>query len=63
MKFEDPPVVPWFPTSMREVGLIGKKIEAAGSFHQDHPFFTDKEYKKRREEIAAIAHAHKFPDE
>lgn len=48
---------------MREVGLIGKKIEAAGSFHQDHPFFTDKEYKKRREEIAAIAHAHKFPDE
>jgi len=48
--------IPWFPRKIRDIDHFSAKILAAGGdLESDHPGFSDKEYRKRREEIAQIA--------
>lgn len=48
--------VPWFPRHISDIDKFSAKILAAGGdLESDHPGFKDKEYRKRREEIAQIA--------
>lgn len=59
-----PAEVPWFPTRLADFDHIGKRVLGAGDGIQDtdHPGFNDKEYRKRRAEIAQAALAYKVAD-
>jgi hypothetical protein len=50
------PEVPYFPVHIMDLDNIGKKTlgEGDGIQEVDHPQFRDKEYIKRRDEIAKI---------
>jgi len=50
------PEVPYFPVHIMELDRLGKKTlgEGTGIQEVDHPQFRDKEYMKRRDEIAAL---------
>jgi len=56
--------VPWFPTKIEDFDYIGKRIlgEGDGIQEADHPGFRDKEYRKRRQEIAQLALEYKVKD-
>ena len=56
--------VPWFPTKIDDFDFIGKRIlgEGDGIQEADHPGFRDKEYRKRRQEIAQLALDYKVKD-
>lgn len=51
------PSVPWFPTSLFDLDLIGKDTLCEGDGIQmvDHPGFSDKAYKERRQQIIDVA--------
>jgi len=60
------PEVPYFPTHILDLDKIGKQTigEGEGGIQEvDHPQFRDKEYIKRRDEIAAISMAYSMADE
>lgn len=59
------PEVPYFPIHIMDLDKIGKKTlgEGDGIQEVDHPQFRDKEYIKRRDEIAAISMAYSMADE
>lgn len=48
---------PWFPLNLSDFDHIGKRIlsEGDGIQDSDHPGFRDEAYRKRRDEISAIA--------
>ena len=58
------PEVPWFPTQVEDFVHIGKKIlsEGEGIQEADHPGFRDPTYRKRRDEITAIALGYDLKD-
>jgi len=48
--------VPWFPMNIRDLDLTTDTLDGgAALINQDHPGFSDLEYRKRREEIVAAA--------
>ncbi|KAM3143449.1 hypothetical protein pb186bvf_004510 [Paramecium bursaria] len=52
------PVVPWYPKDTYDLRTIGKIMEVKEEVNNDHPQFSDPEYRKRREEIAKVSQAH-----
>ena len=60
----DAPIVPWFPTKISDFDFIGKKCLNLGDGYDlvDHPTFSDPVYRKRREEISAVAFTYKMSD-
>lgn len=51
------PEVPWFPTQIEDFEHIGKRVltEGDGIQEADHPGFRDPVYRKRRDDITALA--------
>lgn len=48
--------IPWFPRNIKDLDLFNHQVlEAGGELQSDHPGFSDKEYRSRREMIAEIA--------
>jgi phenylalanine-4-hydroxylase len=59
----DSKIVPWFPRHISDLDAISNRVidgGEGGELQADHPGFTDKEYKKRRMELADIAMSYKF---
>ncbi|PFH36544.1 aromatic amino acid hydrolase AAH2 [Besnoitia besnoiti] len=55
-----PKDVPWFPRSVEDLdGLASHTLEASKDLEADHPGFHDAVYRKRRQEIAALAQNHR----
>lgn len=56
-----PKPVPWFPTSVQELGSCIKDViesdESGGLISEDHPGFNDATYIRRRHEIAEAANS------
>jgi phenylalanine-4-hydroxylase len=49
-------IVPWFPRKLNDLDTFADKVFTYGSeLDADHPGFKDEEYRRRRQEIAAIA--------
>ncbi len=56
-----PPVVPWFPTSVRDIDSFSTKtLDAGAELEADHPGFQDKEYRERRRRIVENAATYKL---
>ena len=57
--------MPWFPTQISDLDLIGKKLlqKGSGITDVDHPGFRDPEYMDRRELIAQISSSYSMADE
>jgi hypothetical protein len=56
--------VPWFPTKVSDFDLIGRRVLAPGQGIEivDHPSFSDKVYRKRRDYITSVALSYKTSD-
>ncbi|CAD8049191.1 unnamed protein product [Paramecium primaurelia] len=54
------PVVPWYPRNQNDLKSLGLLMIVDEENNQDHPQFTDEQYRKRREEIAKISQEHIF---
>ena len=55
--------VPWFPRHISELDTIANKtMDAGADLQSDHPGFNDPIYRKRREELAALAIQYKWSD-
>lgn len=56
-----PQVVPWYPTSLRDIDSFSTKtLDAGAELESDHPGFSDQEYRERRRNIVANASTYKF---
>lgn len=56
-----PQVVPWFPTSIRDIDNFSTKtLDAGAELDSDHPGFKDIEYRERRRKIVENASTYKF---
>ena len=58
-------LVPWFPANLKDLDHCVDEIgggEEGGLVSPDHPGFNDKEYLKRREEIAEQANSYRYGD-
>jgi len=52
--------VPWFPSNIRDLDLTQETLDGGdGLINEDHPGFTDKEYKIRRKELAAVTESYR----
>lgn len=62
MNISKPIPIPWFPRTVSDLNSIGKTLIKArdDEANQDHPQFTDKEYRKRRDFIADVSHNYKM---
>jgi phenylalanine-4-hydroxylase len=55
-----PPVVPWFPSTIRDIDQFSTKtLDAGTELEADHPGFRDKEYRERRRKIVENAATYK----
>ena len=59
MLFLDEKIVPWFPKHLSDLDKVANRVIDAGSdggdLQSDHPGFTDKVYRDRRRQLAALA--------
>jgi phenylalanine-4-hydroxylase len=61
VKHIPPRTVPWFPTSLKELDEARTTLDGGTALiSDDHPGFTDEEYKARRSQIVRNAAQHKF---
>jgi len=55
--------VPWFPVNIRDLDLTCDTLDGGTALiNEDHPGFTDTEYRRRREEIVSAAKAYRHGD-
>lgn len=55
--------VPWFPRSRKDLDTSALEILDAGvELQSDHPGFHDKDYRQRRDKLAAAARAYRYGD-
>lgn len=53
--------MPWFPRTNEDLNEIGKVLlDVKDEVNKDHPQFSDKEYRKRRDYIANVALQYKM---
>lgn len=52
--------VPWFPQTKEDINCLGKNIMKGDGLNLDHPGFTDKAYRQRREKIAETGEGYKM---
>lgn len=58
------PIVNWFPMNLKDIDENAGVLQVPeDGLNQDHPAFTDKEYKKRRGEIAELSINYKSSQE
>eukprot|EP00928_Gymnodinium_smaydae_P086917 TRINITY_DN71303_c0_g1_i1.p1 TRINITY_DN71303_c0_g1~~TRINITY_DN71303_c0_g1_i1.p1 ORF type:complete len:478 (+),score=98.34 TRINITY_DN71303_c0_g1_i1:68-1501(+) len=56
-----PRVVPWFPTSLKELDDARETLDGGTALiSEDHPGFRDMEYRARRDKIVENAREHRF---
>lgn len=59
-----PKLVPWFPTSIREIDQFSTKtLDAGAELEADHPGFQDVEYRERRRRIVEAASTYKHGEQ
>lgn len=64
MRISEPPTVPWFPMKLSDLDDMGTDLQDPDQgLADDHPGFTDKEYIKRRDQIAALGIGYKMGDQ
>ena len=46
----EPPTVPWFPTRLRDLDIMGTELQDPNQgLNDEHPGFSDKAYRKKRD--------------
>jgi phenylalanine-4-hydroxylase len=59
----EPRTVPWFPTSLRELDDARTTLDGGTALiSEDHPGFSDMEYRRRRDTIVENARTHRHGD-
>ncbi|CAK8993973.1 Phenylalanine-4-hydroxylase (PAH) (Phe-4-monooxygenase) (Tryptophan 5-hydroxylase) (TRH) (Tryptophan 5-monooxygenase) [Durusdinium trenchii] len=57
----EPRTVPWFPRHVRDLDSFSKKtLDAGADLESDHPGFSDKTYRARRQKIVEEAGTYKY---
>ena len=55
--------IPWFPTKEEDLDLIGQTLLViTDGLNLDHPYFTDQEYRNRRNNLCKISSGYKMRD-
>ncbi|GBG30889.1 Tryptophan 5-hydroxylase [Hondaea fermentalgiana] len=64
VRLSDPVEVPWFPTKISDLDFFSQKtLDAGADLESDHPGFSDKVYRERREMIVANAGTYRYGQE
>mmetsp|Transcript_12811 Transcript_12811/g.24853 ORF Transcript_12811/g.24853 Transcript_12811/m.24853 type:complete len:470 (+) Transcript_12811:240-1649(+) len=64
VRLSDPVIVPWFPMHISDLDSFSQKtLDAGAELESDHPGFSDKVYRQRREMIVANAGSYRYGQE